>query len=162
MEFITRILDFIFKLPPFEIIHQDESAVRLRFGKYTATLGAGIHWRVPIIHSVITCKHVPQVIDLPSQAVLGWFIEATVIYEVEDAKKAILEVMDFDDCIRNFTLGIIGSYVVATNGKFVASEMRESVREDLILQAQDWGLNVIGVEFKTLTQGLAIKLLGEY
>ncbi|HDZ39743.1 MAG TPA: hypothetical protein ENH62_15965, partial [Marinobacter sp.] len=54
MGFWARMFELVSQLKWAESTHHNEAAVRLRFGRYTATLEPGLHWRVPFVHTIIT------------------------------------------------------------------------------------------------------------
>ena len=159
MGFWARLFDFIMNLPPCVSVDHYEAAVRLRFGKYTKTLEPGLRWRIPFVHKIIACNKKECVVDLPVQIVDGIAVEATLRYEVVDAFLAILEVGSFTDSLVNFTCGLIGDYM--TLGITDPKELKTQVLEDLKLEAEGWGINVISLKFSTFTKSRAYRLFGD-
>ena len=162
MDFLSRIWSFICDLPPFVILDETEGGVRLLFGKYQKTLGPGIYWRWPIIHDVLVCKTPEQVVDLPSQVIRNWAVETTIRYRVVDPKKAILNVLDFDDSIINYTIGEIGMYLQrCLDDTYFPLDLRPSILEALKKEAEHWGIEILDFKVSTVSKARVFRLLGD-
>ncbi len=158
MGLFTKLWEIICQIPPFIVVNHYELAVRLRFGKFTTPLGPGIHWRIPLVHEVITCDCKEAAIDLSSQVIGDMAVESTLRYEVEDAELALLEVTDYEDSLINFTIGLIGERMLI--GNYTSKELAVEVLEDLQLEAETWGINVMRLKFSTFAKARVLRLLG--
>lgn len=160
MELLAKIWEFLTKLPPWCIIAEYEGAVKLRWGLYQETLIPGFHWRMWVKHEILTCEIKEQVVDLPSQVVDGIAIETTIRYEIDDPRLALLEVIDYDDSIANYTLGLIGGRL-ALEPSIRPGKLRQDVLSDLKIEADGWGINVIDLQFPTFTKARTYRLLND-
>lgn len=158
--FFVKLWDFICQLPPFVIIGHYQLAVRLRFGKYTVSLGPGIHWRVPILHDILACQCKEQPTYLPVQVVNGLAVSGLLRYEIVDARLAMLEVQDFDECLTNCVMGLIAERLFIGDD-IKPRELVEEIREDLDIQAAEWGLSITEFRLSTYTPARAFRLLGD-
>lgn len=160
MEFLAKIWEFLTKLPPWCIIAEYEGAVKLRWGTYQETLEPGFHWRMWLRDEVLTCAIKEQIVDIASQVVCGTAVETTIRYEVDDPRLALLEVIDYDDSIANYTLGLIGRRL-AIEPNILPQKLRRDVLDDLRIEAKDWGVNVIDLQIPTFTKARTYRLLND-
>lgn len=160
--FFEKLWSLISSLRPLIIMYQYQSGVRMRFGKYTKTLEPGVHWRLPWVHGIIACNCKERIVDIPSQVINGTAIETTIRYEITDPAKALLEVDDYETSISNFTMGLIGERLLLdTEYEPTPSELRKEILEDLRLEAEGWGINVIDLKFATFAKARVFRLLGD-
>ena len=126
-------------LLPFTVVNPDEQGVVIRRGRYVRTVDAGVYWTTPLIDEIQTITVTPQVIDLPDQVIEikqnPHVISVSVEYSVEDAKKAMLEVQDYDEAIQNRTMELVLKH---------EADM-ESVEDEISTVAEKWGLIVSNV-----------------
>ena len=115
MNILTRLFDFLLNMPPFGIVYPDEGGIFLRGGKYKRTLSAGFYWKWPFYDRIRKTNIKDQVINLPNQSITTidrkiLALSGTVRYEIEDAKKAILDVLDYDSSLQNLAMSLIAEY----------------------------------------------------
>jgi regulator of protease activity HflC (stomatin/prohibitin superfamily) len=105
-----------------------------------------VYW--PLIQDCEAIKIRTQVKDLRAQSV--WTLDHTemtvsgaIRYKVSNARKAILEIFDYDDCIQALALGIIQRYIRGRVADGLDIEELESViTKGLREESQGWGLRI--------------------
>ncbi|KKN79148.1 hypothetical protein LCGC14_0343360 [marine sediment metagenome] len=160
MGFWARMFELVSQLKWAESTHHNEAAVRLRFGRYTATLEPGLHWRVPFVHTIITCVKKENTVYLPTQVINGTAFAAVFRYEVEDAFLALLETEDYNESITSFAMGQLGDRMLIADDVSTV-EMMNDISEDVRLEAKGWGLHLIELKLATYTDARAFRLLGD-
>jgi len=158
MSFLTQIWGFLLELPPLIVIPHYEAGVRLRLGHHTASLGPGLHWRVPGVHKVLTASTMETVADLTAQVVQDLAIEANLRYRMADAGIALLEVTDWEDSLYNLTAGTIAEYILRFPDRSPL-ELRGEIFSDVRDEAEIWGVEVISLKFSTYTRARTFRLL---
>ena len=106
-------------------------------------------FRSPLIQFYENIKVKTQIVDLRPQSVQtkdghSLVVSGSVRYKVRDAKKAILDVQDYDRSLINAALGIIYSFV--SNHTFADSkELKDAVVKGIRAEASGWGLTIENV-----------------
>jgi regulator of protease activity HflC (stomatin/prohibitin superfamily) len=160
------------KLPHFRTIAPDEQVVLLRFGRYLKTLGKGghylFHW--PLIHTVMTITTTRQLIDIDKQDILtsdrqSITLNASIEYEIDDPRKALLAVHDFDANIQESAGNYFREAVMSrTLNECVLDiddiiiEVFEKLRDEAIRQ---YGITILQVLIPTFTKANTIRLIQE-
>jgi len=165
MSFWARLLEFICNLPPYVIVEEDEAAVHLKWGHFYRKLGPGFYWRLWIRDKVRKADVKDQTVDLPSQIIHGYAVEVALRYEIVDVYRALLEVLDYDDSLSNYTQAMVGKAMRKAICECVCpdpEEILEHVKELLEAQALKWGIDIIEVEFPTFTEkARTFRLMGD-
>ena len=130
-----------------------------RFGRYTTTLGPGLHFLVPIMYSVgRKINMMEQVMDVPSQDVITKDnavvkVDGVVYFQVLDAAKAAYEVAQLEIAILNLVMTNIRTAIGSLDLDESLSKRDEiNIR---VLHAVDqathpWGLKVNRIELKDI------------
>jgi len=113
-----------------------------------------------LMHEILTCEIKEQVVDLPSQVINSTAVETTIRYEVDNPRLALLEVIDYDDSIANYTLGLIGDRL-ALEPDIRPRQLRLEVLSDLKIEASGWGINVIDLQLPMFTKARTYRLLSD-
>ena len=148
MELFTKLTELLLNVPPFKIIFQNEGGILMRGGKYKKTLGPGFHWKWPVYDYIQKECVTEQIVNLPNQSLMTidgrtLALSGTIKYQITDVRKALLEVLDYDVSLQNFAMSALGEYVsLSTDLKY--SEICEEVRENISIEATDWGIEVLG------------------
>ncbi len=165
MEIITAIINWLLNLSFFSIIFEDEAGVFLRGGRYTRTLDAGFYWKWPLYDNIEKTTITEQTIDLPNQSVetadgVPMAVSGTLRYTIVDAKKALLEVRDYDESLQNIGLKSIAGYIARTNRPdLIFSQLEKEVSDELKLEADDWGLDIIEFNLTDLVKHRIYRLM---
>ena len=161
----TNIAEFLLKIPPFAIVNQNESGVHLRGGLYKRTLKPGFHPKWPIYDEIQTVQVVEQIVNLPNQSVTTkdgkpLAISGAIRYEVADAKKALLEVCDYDLLLQNLAMATLGSYISRMNFKDCGYDMLcKEVLDELSNEAENWGLDVMNFWVTDLAEHKVFRIM---
>src|SRR6476469_8996091 len=105
---VVVVLVFIFKTV--RVVPQGYEWTKETFGRYTSTMEPGLHFLVPIYHSVgRKMNMMEQVLDVPSQDVITKDnavvrVDGVVFYQVLDAAKAAYEVAQLEVAIINLIM----------------------------------------------------------
>ena len=89
-----------------------------------------------------------QVINLPNQSLTAkdgrvLAMSGTLKYQITNVRKALLEVLDYDMSLQNFAMSALGEYV-SLSPDLAYFEICEEVRENVSIEAEDWGIEVLG------------------
>lgn len=168
MEWLNSLLEALRDLfPRLQMVEPSEGGVRITFGKYVKTLKPGWYVFWPVIQSCDTVDVVPQVVDLRPQSCLTGDMRDVVIsggvkYRVTDARKAMLDVADYDKDIQVMSLGIIAD--------FISKHLFEDINEfdaltDVILtgireEAAGMGLKIMKVYITDIGTNKNIRMMG--
>ena len=147
------------------MVFPDEEGIFLRGGKYKKKLSAGFYFKYPVYDHVEKLGIKEQIVDLPSQSVTtpeGKIIalSGTIRYEIKSAKKALLNVLDYDDSIKNLTMSLIAEYVSKAREPGY-EDIRVAVLEDLSEAAEQWGIEVLDFWLTTYAEHKVYRILGQ-
>ncbi len=164
MELLANILSWLSNLSFYVTINPDQQGVFVRGGRYLKTLHEGFYFKWPIYDTVWDIKVKEQCKDLPNQTVTDksgqtWAISCTLRYEIEDAKKAMLDVHDYDQSLQNYTTSLICSTACRMK-ELKYDKLIEDVTEDLVNEAEGWGVNIIELNINIFAQVKAYVILG--
>jgi regulator of protease activity HflC (stomatin/prohibitin superfamily) len=148
-----------------KVANQWDRAVVLRLGKFHALKGPGLFFLVPIIDAV------PYWIDIRvistafkaektlTKDTVPVDVDAVLFWKVVDAKKAAMDVADYESAIRwasqTALRDVIGKTMLADmlEGRDKISSLLQGIIDE---RTEPWGINVISVEVKDvlIPQGL--------
>jgi uncharacterized membrane protein YqiK len=156
---VVTILLALYVLFALKIANQWQRAVVLQLGKFSRLKGPGIFFIIPIIESVTRIVDMRiRATDFNSESTLTKDtvpvnVDAICFWMVWDAKKAILEVMDYYMAIilsaQTALRDIIGTHELAdmlTN----RSKLGKTLREVLDEKTNAWGITVQSVELRDI------------
>ena len=154
-------------IPSLWLVDPDESGVRTTCGTRVKDTPPGWYllWRV--IQAAEKIKVVPQVIDLRGQSITtkdgkSILISGAVQYKVTNARKAILEVYDYDSNLQNIALGVLARYVAA----HTYDECREvgALEKEVLSGVRDaasgWGLRIMRCYLTDMCESRCIRVVG--
>jgi regulator of protease activity HflC (stomatin/prohibitin superfamily) len=108
--FVLLFLAVIFVVLAVKTVSQGTEFTVERFGRYTRTLGPGLHIIVPMIDKIGAKLNVmEQVLDVPSQEIITRDnamvrVDGVLFYQVLDPVKAAYEVRNLELSILNLTM----------------------------------------------------------
>lgn len=162
------------ELIPFVIITEYERGVLLRLGKAErvegvyVVRGPGLHWRWPLIDTIITTTVVPTTVDLAEQTVttrnsVQLVIECSVKYDIIDAAVLLLEVHGAVDALADMSKGIIRRQISALEWPAVNDvSFEKDVLKLINKEAKRWGIRAVAFNVASLAPMRSIRLLQSY
>ena len=168
MDWLTNILKSLRDLfPKIFMVFPDESGVRITFGRIVKTLKPGwyLYW-APIQHVEKVCV-TPQAVDLRPQSVLtsddkDMVISGAILYKISDARKAILEVQDYDRSVQTLALGVIAEHMGHhSSDKLEINQLRETMLTKIREEAAGFGLKIMRVYITDIGTVKNLRVLGE-
>ena len=162
LDLLLRLLNFF---PRFKAVNPDEAAVVIRFGKYIKTLGNGYYLYWPVITELRVVNIKRQLIDVDMQDLLtvegkSLTLNMSIEYAVQNPRKALLFVMNYDDNIQEIAgdamRGVVGrTEKVHINMDDLAEEVYGYVDKD----CKQYGIKIIRVLIPTVTFAKPIRLI---
>lgn len=158
VSFLGKLAEFLYNYLPFIVVAEDEWAVKLRWGRFCTNdiLSPGLHFKLPMITEVYKCSRADQTVDVPNQNVTGWAISATLLYRVVDPRLALFRVDDYSEGIQQQVMGSLASSLSRTQDYGM---VREATLEDLEIIEEQWGLEIINLEFPLFVKSPSMTVL---
>ena len=153
------ILTFLKSLTFYTIVYPNELAVRTRGGVWHSDLEAGFHWQWPIYDSIWKVTSVTQIKEIPCQSIGQWVVSGIVEYSVDDAKKALFEVEDFDEKIRTWTMRSLVLHLYYTDESTNIFDVSKSVEDEISELGDRCGINITDFSFTTLAKHKAYRVI---
>ncbi len=142
----------------FTIVNDGQHALRFTLGRARAVVGPGIHIKVPLIQvfKVEDTKHTtldlePQVIQLNDNLV--YEVDCKVVYQIVNLRKAIIEVDDLVDGLKNRVVIAVQEVVsdrdrnTVTDVEAMCTAVRDKVRD----VEDQWGVRILQFGFSNLS-----------
>ncbi|MDP3741775.1 MAG: SPFH domain-containing protein, partial [Candidatus Micrarchaeota archaeon] len=135
-----------------------ERGVLFQFGKFKGVLGPGWVLSWPAFQSHVVVDLRTQTVDLPKQPVITRDdveikVDSVIYQKVVDPKKAVIEVKDFKNAMRE----LLRSQIRNTIGKMELEEVLErseelgvELKNTLKPTAEEWGISVLKVEVQQI------------
>ena len=136
---------------PYQTVNQSEYGLIQRFGKYVQTVKAGLHYVNPCTERIKKFDGRIAIIDLQKQFIISrdnisLNLDATVYYQVFDAKKAHYKIENFSEAISAVVYAILkticGQHVFQDfldRRDVIDAEIKSQVGESL---TADWGVSI--------------------
>lgn len=167
MEWLNKLIEGVFKwVPRIWLVATDEGGVRITLGKRVVSTPPGWYLYWPLIQEARKISVVTQVVRLPEQSLetvdgVPIVISGAIQYRISDAKKAIMDVEDYDDALIGLAMKIII--------KYASGRTLEGCRDLGQLEAEvvagtreiigNWGLKIQRVYIIQLSRARVFRLL---
>ncbi len=138
-----------------KIVPQSNNYVVERFGKYTKTLKAGLHFIIPILDRIsnkisILERQLPEKPhDVITKDNVTIVITNTIFFRIVDAGKATYRINDLDGAINNAVTGTVRSIIGSIEFDEVQShrdEINKKIKTSLEETCIDWGVDITRTE----------------
>jgi len=150
MEWLNKLIDSLFKfVPRIWLVNPNEAGVRITLGKHVKDTPPGWYFYWPLIQECTTVVVVSQVVTLKPQSIMTVDAKSIVMtgaiqYCITSARKAILNVEDYDESLRGLALGIIVKFT--KNRKLEECRDLNSLENEILKGTRaivgDWGLKI--------------------
>jgi len=149
------------------IIHQWETGVRFRLGKYKDTLRPGLNLIIPIIDGVRKIDMRILTIDIPRQQVITKdnvpvTINGVVYFKVVDSATAIIKVQDYVYAVSQYAQTALRDVAGGMSLDQVLGE-RENIGKDIeaIVEnaSKNWGIEVTDIKLQDIDMAEDLKRL---
>ena len=149
---------FILLLISIVIIFEYERAIVFMLGKYEQLLEPGLHFRIPILHTVMKVDTRITTIDIPKQEIITKDnvtvkVEAVVYFRVTDPEKAVLEVGNYIYAVSNYAQAALRDIVggveldeVLENREEIAERIKTLVDKEI----EGWGVDIISIKIQDI------------
>ena len=142
----------------FVVVYEGQHALKFHLGRAVAVVGPGVHFKLPIIQRFqvqptkdTTLDLEPQVIQLSDELV--YEVGAKVVYQIVDLRKAVIEVDNLVEGLKN-RLVIIVQNVVKAQDRHTIREMArmvDEVKQALRPVELQWGVKIHEFGFSTFS-----------
>src|SRR3954471_2416742 len=142
----------------FVVVYDGQHALKFHLGRAIGVVGPGVHFKIPIIQRFqveptkdTTLDLEPQVIQLSDELV--YEVGAKVVYQIVDLRKAVIEVDNLVEGLKN-RLVIIVQNVVKAQDRYTIRDMDrmvDEVKQALLPVEQQWGVKVHEFGFSTFS-----------
>jgi len=142
----------------FVVVYDGQHALKFHLGRAIGVVGPGVHFKIPIIQRFqvqptkdTTLDLEPQVIQLSDELV--YEVGAKVVYQIVDLRRAVVEVDNLVEGLKN-RLVIIVQNVVKAQDRYTIRDMArmvDDVKQALRPVEQQWGIKVHEFGFSTFS-----------
>ncbi|WP_020465834.1 SPFH domain-containing protein [Singulisphaera acidiphila] len=142
----------------FVVVYEGQHALKFHLGRAIGVVGPGVHFKIPILQrfQVVATKDTtldlePQVIQLSDELV--YEVGAKVVYQIVDLRKAVIEVDNLVEGLKNRLVIIVQNVVKAQDRHSIRdmSRMVDEVKQALGPVEQQWGVQVHEFGFSTFS-----------
>lgn len=142
----------------FVVVYDGQHALRFTLGRARSVVGPGIHFKWPFIQTfkVEETKHTtldlePQVIQLDDDLV--YEVDAKVVYRIVNLRKALIEIDDLVEGMRNRVVIAVQSVVARQTRESVTDvdAMCAAIRKELEAVEDQWGVRILEFGFSNIS-----------
>ncbi len=142
----------------FIVVYDGQHALKFTLGRAQGVVGPGVHFKLPIVQKfrVEETKHTtldlePQVIQLQDDLV--YEVDAKVMYQIVDLRKAVIEIDDLVVGLQNRVVLAVQRVVGARDRHTVTDtdELIAGVREELRPVEEQWGVRILQFGFSNIS-----------
>jgi regulator of protease activity HflC (stomatin/prohibitin superfamily) len=165
---LFEILQSIFSsLIPWVVLQPFEAGVLVRLGKFVRVLEPGFHWCFPFSIDTVWHEHTtPRTEHLHGLSTttkdgksIGF--DAVVTYQVNDIKKAMLDVTMMKDAVADTCMGIIGTELTgSTWDEVLHGTTVEGLTKACRARGWRWGIEILSIQLAGVCIVKNIRLSG--
>jgi regulator of protease activity HflC (stomatin/prohibitin superfamily) len=142
----------------FVVVYDGQHALKFHLGRAIGVVGPGVHFKLPIVQRFqvqptkdTTLDLEPQVIQLSDDLV--YEVGAKVVYQIVDLRKAVVEVDNLVEGLKNRLVIIVQNVVKAQDRNTIRdmARMVDDVKNALRPVEQQWGIRVHEFGFSTIS-----------
>jgi regulator of protease activity HflC (stomatin/prohibitin superfamily) len=127
-------------------------------GRYSKTASAGFNWIFPFLSKMYRINITERRVDIDPQSIitkdkLNAIVDGVVYYRVEEAKKAIYNVANFESSVPSLaktTLRAVIGKMTLTEANENRDQINEEVEKILSKEVTKWGIDVVRVELQRI------------
>ncbi|MFC1879781.1 SPFH domain-containing protein [Chloroflexota bacterium] len=127
-------------------------------GRYSKTASAGFNWIIPFLSKMYRINITERRVDIDPQSIitkdkLNAVVDGVVYYRVEEAKKAIYNVNNFESSVPSLaktTLRAVIGKMTLTEANENRDQINLEVEKILSKEVTKWGIDVVRVELQRI------------
>ena len=127
-------------------------------GRYSKTASAGFNWIIPFLSKMYRINITERRVDIDPQSIitkdkLNAVVDGVVYYRVEEAKKAIYNVNNFENSVPSLaktTLRAVIGKMTLTEANENRDQINLEVEKILSKEVTKWGIDVVRVELQRI------------
>jgi regulator of protease activity HflC (stomatin/prohibitin superfamily) len=142
----------------FVVIYDGQHALKFQLGRAVGVVGPGVHFKFPIIQRFqvqptkdTTLDLEPQIIQLSDELVFE--VGAKVVYQIVDLRKAVVEVDNLVEGLKNRLVIIVQNVVKAQDRHSIRdmARMVDEVKRAIRPVEEQWGVKIHEFGFSTFS-----------
>jgi regulator of protease activity HflC (stomatin/prohibitin superfamily) len=168
MEWLTNILETLRDIFPRTFtVFPDEAGVRITVGTKVKPLRPGWYVYWPVVQHIEKLSITPQAVDLRPQSVrtedgTDMVISGAILYRISEARKALLNVRDYDKSLQVLALGVIAEFIDKHKlADLKISNLRNAILTGVREEATGFGLKIMKVYITDLGCAKNLRVLGD-
>lgn len=133
----------------FVVVYDGQHALKFRLGRARSVVGPGVHFKWPVIEKFRVKETKDTTLDLEPQVIqlkddLVYEVDAKIIYQVKDLAKALIEVDDLVQGLKNRATLAVQRVVKRQDRESIRdmARMVQEVRAELAEVEAEWGIKV--------------------
>lgn len=155
---VDFLLGFVHLFKFWTVLDPYEQGVLLRLGTFVKVLDPGFHWVLPLHIDAIASLHiVPSTHSLGDESMItkdgkSCGFHAIVTFQVNDIKKALLDVADVDHAVRDSCSGEIGRVLrESTWDEITGADILDKLTSACRKRGWKWGIEIMSVQLAGLS-----------
>jgi len=142
----------------FVVVYDGQHALKFTLGKAGDVVGPGVHFKFPIVqtYKVEDTKHTtldlePQIIQLQDDLI--YEVEAKVMYQIVDLRKAVIEIDDLITGMQNRVVMAVQRVIQRQDRHTIRDT--DQITEDILSELSDmqiqWGVKILQFGFSNIS-----------